>query len=182
VNETTNTTNAPDQAGRQTDDHAFSRAQAAIVIARMDGMLDDLSVLAAHALAAGEGVFTCDCIADAALGDGPGTPHQRRARASEEGAEALDGLTPFSSTSDACAAFAVALFGSEIARPFDSFRDAGDALGTEAHTAFRIARAYLSNQTHQDSGGRYLLLAAALVVHRDTQKRAQVTRIAATTE
>jgi len=162
MNETTATTNAPDHAGRQTDEHAFCRAQAGRVIARLDGLLDDLSDLAAHALAGGPLACACDCITD--------------------DAEALDGLTPFSGTSDAAAAFAVALFGHEITRPFDTFRDAGDALGTEAHTAFRIARAYLSNQTHQDSGGRYLLLAAALVVHRDTQKRQAQAEAATTTQ
>lgn len=48
---------------------------------------------------------------------------------------------------------------------------AREGAGAEARTAFQIARAYLA--APMNSAGKYLLLAAAVAVHRDTGKQEQ---------
>jgi len=163
------TTAAPDTTSADLDastaafhaKEAFGRAHAARFIARLGCLLDELNDYKADGHAPNGGPsgalsFTLDGIMDAALG-------------TQDQDGALGALAPLTGSPEACAAFAVALFGEEITGPFHRLRDWQEDFGYDAQTAFLVARAYLT--APRNSGGSYLLLAAAVAVQRDTRKR-----------
>ena len=136
---------------------AFGRAHAARFIARLGCLIDELEDYQAdghdpNGGPSGALAFTLDGILEAALGT--------------RETEGLPGCAAPCRTWGGCSAFAGALFGEEI-MPQPAREDAG----AEAQTAFQIARAYLA--APMNSAGKYLLLAAAVAVHRDTVKREQ---------
>jgi len=140
---------------------AFGRAHAARFIARLGCLLDELNDYKADGHAPNGGPsgalgFTLDGILDAALGFGQ-----------DDAEEGLPGLGACVTTWEGCAAFAAALFGKTI------IVDDSDAESDSprAQTAFQIARAYLA--APMNSAGTFLLLAAAVAVHRDTVKQEQ---------
>jgi hypothetical protein len=70
---------------------------------------------------------------------------------------------------EACAAFAQALFGSDLV-PDDADPECEGAF---VHEAFQVARAYMA--APKNSPGRDLLLAAAVAVQRDSVSKQQET-------